>query len=134
MRKIEIVYSVYAERVLNSAWEGVPEELERIVSLAHCIQNMCVGAGKNWDRACPKYLRGLLDKEMTVKAFSRATRLLAIVSLSPMFVATATLRFFENRHKEDSFYEVTVNLSRSGKAMTGEIRTTQQLYSLALST
>ena len=134
MRKIEIVYGTYAERVLNSSWEGVPQELEMIIGLAHCIQNMCVGNGKNWDRACPKYLRGLLDKEMTVKAFSRATRLLAIVSLNPLFVATVTLRFFESRRAENSFYEFTVNLCRSGKAMTEEIRTTHQLYALALST
>ena len=134
MRKIEIVYGTYAERVLNSSWEGVPQELEMIIGLAHCIQNMCVGNGKNWDRACPKYLRGLLDKDATVRAFSKATRLLAIVTRNPMYIATATIRFFESRHIENSFYEVTVNLNRGGKAMTGVIRTTQQLFQLALST
>ncbi len=95
---------------------------------------MCIGGGKNWDRACPKYLRGLLDKDITVKAFSKATRLLAIISLDPMHVATVTLRFFGSSRVENSFYEVTVNLSRAGKAMTGTIRTTQQLFQLAFST
>ena len=113
MRKIEIVYDTYAERVLNSDWECVPQELERIVSLAHCIQNMCVGNGKNWDRACPKWLRGVLNKDATIGAFRRASRLLAIVVLNPMFIASGTLRFFKRSRDEDSFYEVTVNLNRA---------------------
>jgi len=133
MRKIEVVYDSYAERVLNSSWEGVPKELEMIMSLPYRVQKMCIGDGKGWDRECPKYLRGVLDRDITVKAFSKASRMLAIVSLNPMFIATVTLRFFESRHVEDSFYEVTVNLSRSGKSMTGEIRTTQQLYGFILS-
>lgn len=134
MRNIEVVYGAYAERVLNSSWEGVPQELEMIISLPYRIQKMCIGDGKGWDRECPKYLRGKLDKDATVRAFSKAMRLLAIVSLNPMFIATVTLRFFESRHIKESFYEVTVNLNRAGKAMTGTIRTTQQLYALALST
>ena len=132
MQRIEIVYSSYAKRELHSG--NVPKELEMIISLPYCIQNMCIGEGKNWDRACPKYLRDMLDKNATINAFSRATRLLAIVSLTPMYVATVTLRFFEGRHVEESFYEVTVNLNRAGKSMTGVIRTTQQLFELALST
>ena len=131
MRKMEILYDPYTEQDLHSG--NIPQELEMIIGLAHCIQNMCVGNGKNWDRACPKYLRGLLDKDATVRAFSKATRLLAIVTRNPMYIATATIRSFESRHIENSFYEVTVNLNRGGKAMTGEIRTTHQLYALALS-
>ncbi|MBI4085085.1 MAG: hypothetical protein HY432_01080 [Candidatus Liptonbacteria bacterium] len=130
MKRIEIVYDAYAERVLNSSWEELPKELEMIISLAYCIQNMCVGNGKNWDGACPKWLRGILDKNTTVGAFRKASRLLAIVTLNPMFVASVTLRFFGNRRNEKSFHEVTVNLSRAGKAMAGVIRTTQQLFSL----
>ena len=131
MKRIEIVYDAYAARKLNSG--DVPKELEMIVSLPYCIQNMCIGGGRNWDGACPKYLRGMLDKDAVIKAFTRATRLLAIVSLDPMYVADVTLRFFNSRHVEGSFYDVTVNLSRSGKAMVGVIRTTQQLFQLALS-
>lgn len=130
MRKIEIIYDPYAARELHSG--NVPKELEMIISLAHCVQNMCIGSGKNWDNACPKYLRGMLNKNDTIKAFYRATRLLAIVSLSPMYLATVTLRFFTGPRVEDSFHEVTVNLCRSGKAMTGEIRTTQQLYAFIM--
>lgn len=133
MRRIEVVYGQFAERVLNSSWEGVPQELEMILSLPYRIQKMCIGDGKGWERECPKYLRGKLDKELVVRNFARATRMLAVVSLNPMFVATVTLRFFEGSHVEDSFYEVTVNLSRSGKTMVGEIRTTQQLYGLIMS-
>ena len=126
MRRIEIVYTAYAARELHGGY--LPQELQMIVALPHCIQNMCIGEGKNWDAACPKYLRGLLDKEATIRAFSRAVRLVAIVSLSPMYVATVTLRFFASSKAEGIFYDVTVNLSRSGKAMVGEIRTTQQLF------
>ena len=126
MRRIEIVYTPYAERELNSG--GTPKELWTIVALPYCIQNMCVGNGMNWDAACPKYLRGQLDKEAVIRAFSRAPLLLAIVSLNPMGSATAKLRFFETGRTAKSFYEVTVNLSRDGKAMTGEIRTTQELF------
>ena len=128
MKKIEIVYTSYAARELHSG--NVPQELEMIIGLPYRIQRMCIGEGKSWDRECPRKLKGVLDKSVRIKSFYKATRLLAVVTLNPMFVATITLRFFENQNLEKSFYEVTINWSRSGKTMVGEIRTTQQLYQL----
>ena len=129
MRNIEIAYDWITEKHLNSG--RVPRPLQTIVSIPYCLQNMCIGEGMNWDQACPKYLRGTLDKAIMVKAFTVAKRLHATVSIGIMDTAAVTLRFFMGARTERSFFEITVHLNNNGKSMSGDIRTLQQLTEFA---